>query len=93
MGSPFRDRIERSFESWGRTVSAHPIPIALASLLLAAGCIAGLSRLTVDVTFEAFLRPDDSVRISYETFREQFGRDEFIIVSVEPGNAAGENGV
>jgi predicted RND superfamily exporter protein len=93
VGEPYRDRIERSFEAWGRIVSAHPIPIALASLLLAACCIAGLSRIYVDVTFEAFLRPDDRVRISYEAFREQFGRDERIIVSAEPGNAAGRNGV
>jgi predicted RND superfamily exporter protein len=93
VANPFRDRIERGFEAWGRTVSAHPIPIALGSLLLAACCIAGLSRIYVDVSFEAFLRPDDRVRISYEAFREQFGRDERIIVSAEPGKAAGANGV
>jgi len=89
----FRDRVESGFEGWGRFVVARPIAVLLASLAVALGCIAGLPRVYVDVTFEAFLGEDDEVRINYEAFREQFGRDERITVAVGRGRAGGPEGV
>jgi predicted RND superfamily exporter protein len=92
MAHDFRDRIEARFESWGRFVVSRPIPILIASLALVLICSAGLSRVRVDVTFEAFLQPDDSVLVAYDRFRAQFGRDERIIVAAEPayGTASGD---
>jgi len=88
VASGYRDRIEQGFEEWGRTVSAHPLPILVVCALFVAACIAGLPQLRVDVSFEAFLRTDDPVRVAYDEFRERFGRDERIIISAEP--AAGD---
>jgi len=69
------------------------VTVLIASLVFAAACVAGLPRVTVDVSFEAFLQPDDSVRVAYESFREQFGRDERVIISAEPGPQSGSGGV
>ena len=89
----FRDRIETDFERWGRLVCARPVAILVASLSIAFACVAGLPRLYVDVTFEAFLGESDSVRVDYEAFRERFGRDERIIVAVARADARGPEGV
>ena len=89
MARGFRNHVERGFEAWGRSVSARPILILIASLVFAATCIAGLPRLSVDVSFEAFLKSDDEVLVSYDAFREQFGRDERVIISAEPGPGGG----
>jgi predicted RND superfamily exporter protein len=93
MAAEFRDRVERGFEGWGRIVAARPVTVLIASLVFVAACVAGLPRVTVDVSFEAFLQPDDSVRVAYESFREQFGRDERVIISAEPGPQSGPDGV
>jgi uncharacterized protein len=93
MASGLRARIEDRFRQWGYTVSRRPIPVLFASLALALFCSAGLPRVWVDVTFESFLHSDDPVALSYEAFRAQFGRDDRIIASVEPGISSGPNGV
>lgn len=84
-----RDRVEAGFENWGRIVVDRPLAVLLTSLAVALGCVAGLPRVYMDVTFEAFLGHDDSFRVNYEAFRERFGRDEKITVAIERGQAAG----
>ena len=93
MKTGFRERVERGFETWGGIVAARPVTVLIASLLFAAACISGIPRVRVDVSFEAFLQSDDPVRVAYESFREQFGRDERVIIAAEPGPQSGPNGV
>ena len=78
-----RDRVEVAFERWGRTVVARPGRVLVGALVVAAACMAGLPRLTVDVTFDGFLGKQDDTRVAFEAFRERFGRDERLIVAVE----------
>lgn len=87
MAAGFRERVELGFESWGRTVAARPVTVLVASLVFAAACISGLPHLRIDVSFEAFLPADDPVRVAYESFREQFGRDERVTIAAAPGGA------
>ena len=91
--SGFRDRIEAGFEAWGRLVVARPRPVLLASLVFFVVCASGLPKLTIDVTFEAFLARNDEVRVAYESYRDRFGRDERLIVAADPGASADEAGV
>ena len=93
MAMGFRDRVERGFESWGRTVSARPVTVLIASLAFAIACLSGIPRVTVDVSFEAFLQANDPVRVAYDSFRDQFGRDERVIISAEPGSQGTAAGV
>ena len=89
----FRDRVERGFENWGRTVAARPVTVLIASLAFAVACLSGIPRVTVDVSFEAFLQANDPVRVAYDSFRDQFGRDERVIISAEPGSQGTAAGV
>ncbi len=93
MANTIRDRIEQGFERWGRVVIARPVAVLLASLMIAISCIAGLTRVYVDVTFEAFLGQNDMVRVNYEALRERFGRDERISVAIGRGDGVGPEGV
>ena len=88
-----RDRIEGGFEAWGRAVVARPWHTIIASLVFWIACASGLPKLTIDVSFEAFLGKDDEVRVAYEAFREYFGRDERLVVTADPGVSATEAGV
>jgi predicted RND superfamily exporter protein len=69
------------------------VTILIASLAFAVACLSGIPRVTVDVSFEAFLQANDSVRVAYDSFREQFGRDERVIISAEPGSRGTAAGV
>lgn len=41
-----------------------------------------LPKLTVDTSNESFFRPDDQVLVDYNEFRNQFGKDEFIVAAI-----------
>lgn len=44
--------------------------------------ISQIPRLTMDTSNEAFFRPDDKVLVDYNEFRNQFGKDEFIVIAI-----------
>ncbi|MBU1233051.1 MAG: MMPL family transporter [Proteobacteria bacterium] len=44
--------------------------------------ISQIPSLTTDMSNEGFFRPDDKVLVDYNEFRNQFGKDEFIVVSI-----------
>ncbi len=45
--------------------------------------VAQVPKLTLDTSNESFFRPDDKVLVDYNAFRNQFGKDEFIVVAVK----------
>jgi len=69
---------------WGRLASRHPWPIVAGMLALALALASQLPRLTVETSVENFLRRGHPTRALYEEFREQFGRDEAIVLAIEP---------
>ena len=85
MASRLRDGVERGFEAWGRRVEARPLAVLLACAAFVAFCASGLPGLSIDTSFEAFLRANDPVRLAYDAFRDRFGRDERIIVAIRRG--------
>lgn len=44
--------------------------------------VSQIPKLTTDMSNEGFFRPDDKVLIDYNEFRNQVGKDEFIVVAV-----------
>ncbi len=55
-------------------------------LAIAGGIASQMPRLTTDTSNESFLRIDDPILLAYNDFREQFGRDELIIIAIQPPN-------
>lgn len=78
-----RQRIEAAFAASGHLLYRNAWPVIAGSLLLVAGLATQLPRLEIDTSTESFLSPDDPIRATYERFRDEFGRDERIVIAVE----------
>jgi predicted RND superfamily exporter protein len=79
-----RERIEAGLERWGHAVARRPVLAILLSILFAVSWASQLPKLGVETAVEAFLPLDWPARIAYDEFREQFGREELIIVALKP---------
>jgi len=79
---PVVDRFEVVFTAWARAVVAHRWLALAASLLFTAVAVTALPRLHMDNSIEAFLHPEDPVVVALESFRERYGRDDWIIVAI-----------
>ena len=51
-------------------------------LFIFAPLVSQIPKLTIDTSNESFFRPDDQVLIDYNEFRNQFGKDEFIVIAI-----------
>jgi predicted RND superfamily exporter protein len=81
--SHWRDRIETIFEAWGTFACRHAVALILGVLLLSAALTSRVPLLETDVSTDSLLHEDDPVLIAYNQFREQFGRDERIVIAIE----------
>ena len=81
--SACRKRIELGFESWGHFIYRNRWTALLLSLALSGWLFSFLPGLTVDNSTESFLLPDDPAVMVYNDFRDQFGRDDGIVLAVE----------
>ncbi len=59
----------------------HWLAIALV-LAVFLPLISQIPTLKMDTSNEAFFRPDDKVLVDYNEFRDQFGKDEFIVIAI-----------
>ncbi len=80
--SPWQKRVELVFERWGYFVIRHRIGALVVSLGVTALLLAQLPKLTVDNSPEALLLDDDPAVVEYDAFRDQFGREDRLIVMV-----------
>lgn len=78
-----RTRMETLFEAWGHRAFERRWLLLLASLLASALLISQLGKLSVDYSADAFLHPDDPIRVVYDDFRRRVGRDELIALAIE----------
>jgi len=76
----WRAQIEAGFEGWGHFVFRHAKLVLAVILVITAGLISQLPKITIDTSSESFLYKDDPIRVAYDEFRAQFGRDEVIII-------------
>lgn len=79
-----RNRLEDGFTRMGFLICRWRIPVLVLMLLLTALPVSRIPDLTVDTSTEGFLHKEDPALEIYERFRDQFGRDEMIIVALKP---------
>jgi hydrophobe/amphiphile efflux-3 (HAE3) family protein len=79
-----RSRIEAAFTHLGRVVVRRRWLAILACALTSAVLMARLPELRVDNSDEAFLHADDPARIVYDRFKEQFDREDRVLVVLGP---------
>jgi hypothetical protein len=77
-------RIDQSFAGLGRAVYRHRLLTLLVLAVLFGGLASQLPRIRFDTSTESFFRTTDPALIAYNRFREQFGRDEVIVVAIDP---------
>ncbi|MDJ0783118.1 MAG: MMPL family transporter [Desulfosarcinaceae bacterium] len=78
-----RQRLERWLEQSARWIYRHRLKVLLLMLMLITGLVAQIPRITIDTSMEGFLHETDPAMTTYNAFRDQFGRDEVVIVAVE----------
>ena len=81
--SSIKNKIEDQFKSFGLWVFDNRIKTLLLVLLIAASFISQIPKITIDTSSEGFLHKNDPILISYNHFREQFGRDEIVVLAIK----------
>lgn len=86
MKNDWRIEIEGRFEKYASLVYDNKIKTILLILLLSIGVATQLPKITFDTSTEGFLYKSDPMILDYNSFREQFGKDEKIIISIKSKN-------
>jgi len=79
-----RQKIERGFETFAHLVYRWRWVVLLIMLSVAASLASQMPNLTTATSNESFLHSDDPILLAYNDFRDQFGRDELIIIAIQP---------
>jgi predicted RND superfamily exporter protein len=79
-----RYRIEKWFEVYAHAIYRNRIKTILIMLLFTALWVAQIPKIRIDTSTEGFLHDDDPALLAYNAFRDQFGRDEVIIIAIKP---------
>ena len=82
--SGYRQKIERGFETFVHLIYRWRWVVLLLMLSVVAGFASQMPKLTTATSNESFLRSDDPILLAYNDFRDQFGRDELIIIAIQP---------
>ncbi len=77
-----RAAIERGFERYADGLIRWKWLLLPLLLAVTAALLSNLSRITIDTSNEGFLRADDPVLLDYNRFREQFGREEMLLIAL-----------
>jgi hypothetical protein len=79
-----RKKIEGWFERFGHIVYRNRLKAIFITLLFFGALASNLPNLTMDTSSEGFLHEDDPTLLTYNEFRDQFGRDEVIVLAINP---------
>lgn len=79
-----RQRIEKGFEAFARLVYENRLKTLVLMVMLIGALVSQIPKITIDTSMEGFLHENDPTLVSYNDFRDQFGRDEVIIIAVKP---------
>ena len=82
--SAVRFWIEKAFERLARSLFRNRIKTVVVMLMITAAIVSQIPKITVDTSMEGFLHEDDPAMLAYNAFRDQFGRDEVVIVALQP---------
>ena len=79
-----RQRVEAALALWGAAVWRWPWLVIVVMVSLAFALGTRLPWVEIDTSTEGFLRGDDPVKVAYDELRDQFGRDQLVIIAIEP---------
>jgi predicted RND superfamily exporter protein len=76
-------KLEKMMGGVGAFIHDNPIKVLIVLFALLAFPISQLPKITMDTSTEGFMHPDDPVLLEYNSFREQFGRDERVMIALK----------
>jgi predicted RND superfamily exporter protein len=82
----WRTKTEAKIEVFSDWLFENAKKTILVIFLLVAALGSQLPSLKIDTTTEGFLHKTDPMRVEYDIFRDQFGRDEKLMIAVKTGN-------
>lgn len=77
-----KDQIEQGFERLARTLYTHRLKVLFVFCVLLGTLFYKIPAITVDTSAEALLHETDPSRVEYDRFRDQFGQDRFVVVTI-----------
>ncbi len=77
-----RMSLEKWFGSLARNIYHNRFKTLCIMLVIIAGIVSQIPKLTIDVSTEGFMHKSDPARVDYDNFRDQFGRDELIVIAI-----------
>ena len=82
----WKKKVEHKFEHISDFIYDNKIKVILTILALVIALASQMKHLTVDTSTEGFLHQTDPLRIEYDKFRDQFGRDEKVLIAIQSEN-------
>ena len=79
-----RNRIEEKFKKFAHTIFHHRFKTLFLMLVAIGALLSQLPTIEIDTSTESFLHKTDPALLTYNDFRDQFGRDEVVIVALKP---------
>ena len=81
-----KKRVEKIFESWAGFVIRFRFPVLVLVLVFTVLAASQVRFLTIDTSNEGLLHPDDEILATYNQFRDQFGRDDLLVLAIRSDN-------
>ena len=81
-----REKMEMLFDAGAGLIIRFRYLVLLLSVILAVVLAVQIRNLQFDTSNEGFLRSDDPILSTYNDFREQFGRDDMLILAIHSDN-------
>lgn len=79
----FKQKIADSFGAIGCWAFRHRFLALILVIGINLILVSQLPKLTVDMSNESFFHPNDPVLVGYNQFRDQFGKDEFVVIGID----------
>ena len=79
-----RARIENLLEALGHFAYRRAWPLLIVVLLAISAGASQIPSIEIKTSIDDFLNPGDPAKVAYDAFLEQFGRDDIIMIVVEP---------
>ena len=79
----WREDVRRGIERWMAFTFDYPWRVILVVLVAVAGLASQLPNVRMETRVESFLHADDPLRVGYEAFRDEFGRDDTVLLTLE----------
>ncbi len=76
-------RLEQGIEDFTGTLIRFRWGVLVLMIVLTVGAVRQLPHLTIDMSDEGFLHENDPILLEYNKFRDQFGRDDMVVLAIK----------